>query len=328
MKWSRSTLALIGGLALVGVLAGVFNTPSASSQVLTVQALRAPEQPLLDPNWSMWAKVPSVQVPVTAQNVTYPMGGGSIAAVKLQAVHYDDVLYIRAAWKDTTADTNAVDMNAFSDAFAVMFPSDSAVSIPSFCMGQANAGVNIWQWRADSQRGDPAQVTEAKRPYGFTDGLPPALQDDPVFQPARALNNPVALGGDNPVQNLIAQAFGTLAPAADQTVTGNAEWRWQEWSVVVARPFAGGDPSQASFTPETNTNMAVALWNGSQGDRGGQKTVSQFVTLSMNNATLDPGETRAFGETVLMLLLGGGGALVVVGAIIYFMLRTPAARQA
>jgi complex iron-sulfur molybdoenzyme family reductase subunit gamma len=328
MKWSRSTLALIGGLALMGVLAGTMGAPSASSQALIVRALQAPEQPALDPDWAMWAKVPSVQVPVTAQNLTYPMGGGSIAAVKLQAVHYDDVLYIRAAWKDATPDTNAVDMIAFSDAFAVMFPAQSAVNIPSFCMGQANAGVNIWQWRADSQVGGPMVTTEAQRPNGFSDGGPALLEDDPIYQPARALGNPVAMAGENAVQNLIAQAFGTLAPAADQTVAGNATWRWQEWSVVVARPFAGSDPSQASFTPNTNTNMAVALWNGSQGDRGGQKTVSQFVTLSMSNTTFDAGQPRDLAETALALLAGGGAALIVVAAITYFVLRSPAGRHA
>ena len=315
MKWSRSSLAIVAGLVLVGVLAGIARAPVASSQAMTLRAMRLPEQPPLDPDWSTWTKLSSIDVPITAQNLTYPMGGGSIPSVKLQAAHYDRVLYIRAAWKDATEDGAAVNVNTFSDAVAVMFPAKSAVNIPSFCMGQANAGVNIWQWRADSQAGGPDALTKTLHPNALSDGVPALLADDPVYQPARALNNPVAMFGTTPVQNLVAQAFGTITLASDQSVNGQGVWRDGEWSVVFARPFDGADPGQASFTSSVATNLAVAVWNGSQGDRGGQKTVSQFVTLSMSNAVLKPYEGQDWGSIGLALMLGGGGVLIVLALI-------------
>jgi hypothetical protein len=315
MKWSRPSLAIIAGLMLAGVVAGVARVPAASSQAMMLRAMRLPEQPPLDPDWSTWTKLASIDVPITAQNLTYPMGGGSISSVKLQAAHYDHVLYIRAAWKDATLDGAAVNVETFSDAVAVMFPAKSAVNIPSFCMGQANAGVNIWQWRADSQAGGPDALATTLHPNAYSDGYPALLIDDPIYQPARALNNPVAMITGTPVQNLVAQAFGTITLASDQSVNGQGVWRDGEWRVVFARPFAGADPGQASFTSSTATNLAVAVWNGSQGDRGGQKTVSQFVTLALSNAVLKPSQGQDWGSIGLALLLGGGGVLIGLALI-------------
>jgi hypothetical protein len=235
--------------------------------------------------------------------------------VTLQAAHYDQVLYVRAAWKDATQDGATGNVDTFSDAVAVMFPAKSAVNIPSFCMGQANAGVNIWQWRADSQAGGPDALATALHPNAHSDGVPALLTDDPIYQPARALNNPVAMYGETPVQNLVAQAFGTITLASDQSVDGQGVWRDGEWSVVFARPFAGADPGQASFTSGTSTNLAVGVWNGTQGDRGGQKTVSQFVTLRVSDAVLRSAGGQDWGSIGLASLLGGGGVLIVLALI-------------
>lgn len=326
MKWSRSTIITLGGLALIGVMAGLLGVPSASSQALTVRAVRAPESPGMDPNWALWAKLPETEIPITAQNVAYPNGGGSVRSVKLAAVHYDGTLYVRARWRDVSRDAAAADPAEFSDAVALMFPAESAVAVPSFCMGQAGSGVNIWQWRADSQEGGPLQVMADTRPNQYTDGYFPGLEDDPTFFPARALGNPVTKLGDSPVQNLIAQAFGTLALATDQSVLGNGVWQDNEWSVVFARDFTGGDPSQASFTDTLSTNMAVAVWNGTQGDRGGKKTVSQFVTLSMSNQAYQAPEARDWSDMGMELLFGGGVILAGV-ALVAFMILTGGSRR-
>jgi hypothetical protein len=327
MKLTRMTAAILGILIALGVLAAGAGAPTASSQALTLRAVRAPEQPSLDPDWDLWAKLPSVDVPITAQNITYPMGGGSIASVTLQAMYYDETLYVRAQWQDGTRDAVAASMNQFSDAVALEFPGKSAVTVPSFCMGQANANVNIWQWRADSQEGGPLAVLRAARPNSFTDGLPPQIAKDPVFQPARALKNPATMLGDTPVQNLVAQAFGTLAPATEQTVQGNGVWRDGRWAVVFARPFAGGDPTQASFSAGRPTNMAVAVWNGSHGDRAGQKTVSQFVTLDVSNAAFKHGQSSDMNAVWFGLVLGGGAVLVGLALISFVALASFGGRR-
>jgi complex iron-sulfur molybdoenzyme family reductase subunit gamma len=308
MKWSRKGLALAGALALIGVLAGVFGAPTATSQVTALDSVRAPESPNLDPDWRLWAKLPGIDVPLTMQNLAYPMGGGA-RSVNLRSAWFGDTLYIRAAWTDPTRDDMAVGVDQFTDAAAVEFPAKSAVMVPSFCMGQANASVNIWQWRAAAQTGDPVDAITALYPNGYSDSYPDELTKNPIYQPARSLGNPAAAVSDTPVQNLVAQAFGTLSPAADQVVTGQGVWRDGQWSVVFARRFAGSDVSQAEFAPGVSTNMAVAVWNGSQGERSGQKSVSQFVTLSISPSALVEGAAHDWGAIWLALLLGGAAAV-------------------
>ncbi|MFN8557115.1 MAG: ethylbenzene dehydrogenase-related protein [Dehalococcoidia bacterium] len=313
MKWSRQSLLILGGLTLVGIIAGIAGAPTASSQALSLTAARASEAPTLDPYGKVWENITAVDVPITAQNVTYPMGGGSVTTVKLQAVHFDNTLYVRATWADKTEDAAALDVAKFSDAVALEFPAKAAVSVPSFCMGQAGAGVNIWQWRADSQAGGPDALRPKAFPNALSDGVPNELANNPIYQPARSLGNPVAQGGDQSVQNLMAQAFGTLDPAPGQDVTGGGAWQNGTWSVVFRRPFQAATPDLANFSQGTATNMAVAVWNGSEGDRSGQKTVSQFVTLTISGSDAAHGGAGGMDWGSFWLALGIGAAAFIAG---------------
>jgi complex iron-sulfur molybdoenzyme family reductase subunit gamma len=325
MRWSRTTFAIIGVLALVGALAGVFGAPSASSQALTLRAFAVAEQPAVDPTSALWQSIQGVAVPLTAQAVTYPNGGGTVPSVTLKAVHYDNVLYVRASWPDQTKDYMPWGVTSFTDAAALEFPAKSAVAVPSFCMGQVNASVNIWQWRADT----PARGSDTPGAWmsasANADSMPAAVTQDPVFQPAEALGNPVATP-DLAVQNLVAQAFGTLTFAPVQTVEGQGAWDRREWAVVFARPFAGNDPSQADFAVGTPTNMAVAVWNGGAGDRGGQKSVSSFVTLDISPTALKPAESRNGSDVLLGMALSVGA--VLAGIALAMLLVTWVLRSA
>jgi hypothetical protein len=329
MKWSRPSLLIVAALALAGVVAGVTGAHIASSQAVVVQAIRVPAAPPVDPDWPTWASIPGADVALTAQQIVYPKGGGTVPSVNIRAVHHNGTLYIRVSWRDATADVPALDMGRFTDAVALEFPARTAVTVPSFCMGQATAGVNIWQWRADAQAGGPDALLTSTYPRAYdADGPPAALADDPVFQPARALGNPVAPVADTPVQNLVARAFGTLSPAAEQRVTGKGVWRNGVWSVVFTRPFAGGADDQAEFAVGKSTSLAVAVWNGSQGDRAGQKNVSQFVTLSVGAAALQPGTSRDWSALWLALVLGGGAILAGFGALVWAVLGGLQGRRA
>jgi hypothetical protein len=148
-------------------------------------------------------------------------------------------------------------------------------------MGQADAGVNIWQWRADSQRGlhDPVEIYTG----ALVDFYP---STDTLFYTAREAGNPYANPEQGPVQTLVSHAFGTLSPANVQDVAGKGERVGDGWAVVFSRDYNGSDADQAGFSSGTTTDMAVAVWNGSEGDRNGRKSVSQFVTLKVSAVEL------------------------------------------
>lgn len=310
-RFIRRRFVTLGGLAAVLLAAAVLqlvDANPAASQTMTLRAFQASEEPDIDPWADGWKRATFVQIPLTAQAGAYSAGGGSIPILTARALHYNGVLYIRAEWEDATRDGSTIRVQDFSDAVAVEFPARSATSVPSICMGQANGGVNIWQWRADSEGGiqDPADY--------YTNSLVesyPSKED--LFYTARAAGNPYADPSQGPVQNLLAQAFGTIGPAATQDVQGKGAWKDGRWAVVFVRPFAGRELDQASFAAGTQTDMAFAVWNGSEGDRNGQKSVSQFVTLSVSGATLpEAGGTNwalvgtAIGVLALAAALGLG----------------------
>jgi hypothetical protein len=204
--------------------------------------------------------------------------GGSARTVSARALHYNGRLFVRAEWADNTADDTSTRVEDFSDAVAVEFPAQSATSVPSICMGQTDGGVNIWQWRADSDRG--ISTPAAMYTNALIDAVP---SDDPVFLTARAAGNPVANSAViGPVQTLVAQMFGTLTPASEQNVQGKGVYKDGKWAVVFSRDFASADPAQANFGVATATDIAFAVWDGSNDERNGRKSVSVFVKLAVS----------------------------------------------
>ena len=77
-------------------------------------------------------------------------------------------------------------------------------------------------WQADVDRGQ--QTVRDAFPNGFNDWIPEELMDPElarVFYPGLAAGNPLsAAGKTSPVEELIAEGFGTLTHQAEQRATG------------------------------------------------------------------------------------------------------------
>lgn len=280
LRRHRAPLALVAMVLLGGALLQRFDVNPAASQQAELVAFEADQDPGLDPAGALWSQARSVQLPLSGQPGAYFAGGGSVTSVSASALHFAGTLYVRVEWSDPTLDDVSTRVEDFSDAVALEFPAQSAATIPSICMGQADAGVNIWHWRADSQQSsfDPDTVYA----NALVDTYPDRTDD--LWYPARAVGNPAATNANGPVQTLVAQAFGALSTATVQDVTGQGAHDGSNWAVVFARPFAAADESLAEFAAGSSTNMAVAVWNGSERDRNGQKSTSQFLTLRIGSA--------------------------------------------
>lgn len=266
----------------VAALLQVLDANPAVSQSTSLTAMRTDRAPSLDPGDSVWKRAPAVEVPLSAQSVTYPFGGGSVAMVRAQAMHDDDTLFVRVSWDDSTADIRTSRVEDFADAVAVQFPAVASSSAPAICMGQADNGVNIWQWRADRQGELPGAVEDLNA-NGYVDLYP---STDDLFFTAREAGNVVAQDGKTPVEDLVAGGFGTLSPAADQSVLGQGHWGSGKWAVVFSRPFVSDDDGRPTFDVGSVTDVAVAAWDGDHDDRNGQKAVSQFLRLSITGEEL------------------------------------------
>lgn len=306
--WRRRRLvALVTAAVLSGFALQLLGANPAATQSLELTAAAITESPGLDPDADLWANTASIDVPLTAQATTAPFGGGSIETLEARAVHDGESLFLRLEWTDDAEDLAAA-ADEFTDAVAVQFPGVGQGSVPAICMGQAESNVNIWQWRADLQAGRP----RAAEDLGAVVDVEAA--DEPLSFPAEASGNPLSDPDAEPVQNLLAAGFGTLAPAPDDIIVDGHAVRGEEgWSAVFMRPLVVEADGQPDFFVGGHMDVAFAVWDGSNHDRDGQKSVSQFVTLGLSEEGLDGGTQWgwiALGIVVVAVLVG---AVTVVG---------------
>lgn len=311
IKRRRIALGVAAVLALAGVLQFT-NTNPAVSQTLYMTAYESAKDPGLDPSHSAWNDAAAVRVPLTAQRGSYAAGGGSVQTVSAKALHYNDTLYIRVEWKDASRNDATTRVEDFSDAVALEFPSKTASTVPSVCMGQADAGVNIWHWRADSEAGllDPVEIYT-----GAAIDMYPST--DTLFYTAREAGNPFANPDLGAVQTLVSQAFGQLTTSSVQDVQGKGAWENETWAVVFARAYTSEGPEHAGFSGGARTDIAFAVWDGSQDERNGMKSASQFVTLSIAGAKAPGGGGFSATWAILAAAMFVGLSALGVGLGVY-----------
>jgi len=82
----------------------------------------------------------------------------------------------------------------------------------------------------------------------------------------------------SPVEDLNAEGFSTLTTQAHQDVQGAGNWNNNRWVVVYKRSLTTSDSNDTQFSGG-KTPMAIAIWNGANKERNGQKAVVQWQTL-------------------------------------------------
>jgi len=105
-------------------------------------------------------------------------------------------------------------------------------------------------------------------------------QNEGVYNPGRATGNILsdARMRVSAVEDLNAEGFSTLTTQAQQDVDGEGNWRNNRWAVVFKRALKTGDSNDTQFGGG-KTPMAIAIWNGNNKERNGQKAVTQWNTL-------------------------------------------------
>jgi DMSO reductase family type II enzyme heme b subunit len=82
----------------------------------------------------------------------------------------------------------------------------------------------------------------------------------------------------SPVEDLNAEGFSTLTTQAHQDVDGKGNWNNNRWTVVFKRSLTTQDENDTQFKG-AKTPMAIAIWNGNNKERNGQKAVTQWQEL-------------------------------------------------
>ena len=315
-KWPRRKVllaSLVGGSA--AWLAGPLSRPAAAQQKASLIARpvdRVPDGPDDD----MWRTADILEVPMAPQAVVKPRTyEASTKAVKVRALYDAERIAFRLGWADAARDARIGGVASFRDAVAVEFPANPADGIPYFAMGEAGKPVTIYQWKADWQFSNDRDVDE-ENPNMVADWYPfsgreageiagsadygSGGESDKSFHTSWASGSLLAnpeLHARTSVEKLLAEGFGTIGSFGldGQDAVGTGVWKDGGWTVVISVPRA---QEQFAFEPGRTIPLAFAKWDGSKGERGGEKAVSTwyFLTLEQPLGTIAyAGPVLAFG---------------------------------
>lgn len=270
-------LAAALGIAFAAAAAGAQEGPA-------VRAVYRAEGAPAAPGAEAWSAAPESALPLSAQIIIPPVGGGETAHVSVRAIHDGEWLALRLEWSDATADRR-VGAKDFRDAVAVGFPQEEGDSPPSPFMGDPAHPVAIWQWAADLEASAAGEGAFAEG-YPHTDGVWIFPQDERVRERVRGWRS------GEPVQEFVATGYGTLAPREGTEVRGASARGADTWRVVLRRRLAPESQALPVFRPGERTHLIAAVWDGAAGEVNGRKS----VTLSWAPFALEAVEARHGGE--------------------------------
>ncbi|OQY55902.1 MAG: hypothetical protein DRR08_13290 [Candidatus Parabeggiatoa sp. nov. 2] len=278
----KASLALLLSLAAGGAIA----------QEITV--IKVTGDLSVDPQAAVWQTAPTTEVAVFPQQMTKPrLTKASVDKMTAQAVTNGNSIAWRVSWQDDAANLN-VDVGRFSDAVALEFPLTEAAPF----MGHRGGGkvqILYWKglWQKDIDEG--FQDVQDVHPnywsdlYWFAEGKAPHRVPEDFKNPfshqwfiAKQAGNPGAVfTREQPAQELVAAGWGTLTPQPKSVTSAKGVWKDGKWTVVFSRPLATDDPNDYQFKAGEKGQMAFAVWQGGEGNRGGRKHWSAWTTYQM-----------------------------------------------
>ena len=227
------------------------------------------------------------------QDKAFPNGGGSVQEVSVRGFHNGETIFFGIKWNDASKNDRAIAHAQFRDAVGLMFPLEIVKVISpekpfSPRMGDRGKPVNIWHWKADWEKelnvAGGKEHMEDEYPNMFTDfdfNPNPIDFHSESYESAALMAGGISAGSllslpnrGRSVEDLNAVGFGTLTSQTHQDVNGKGSWNNGKWDVVVYRPMTTPDKNDVQFIPGMSTFFNMAVWNGIEGDRNGQKSVS------------------------------------------------------
>jgi Ethylbenzene dehydrogenase len=282
---------VVGGAAVAGLAAGVEHMKPEQpieGGVITA-AFTGSAIPADDPDAGVWRDAQRVRVPLVPQQLVQPyLEHGHVDEIVVGALHTGDELALLLEWEDRAVD-DLDGIRRYHDAVAVQLPA-RAGSTPALTMGAPGFPVHILQWRATWQRDiDSGGRTGVDQIYPAVvhdvmpdDVLPPEVAQ--LYWVGREAGNPLSLKTrTTPVEEIVAEGFGTVTHLSRQTATGHGNHSGDGWKVVLVVPSeraGAGEP----LAPGTSWPIAFAVWLGSEEHRGGRKHIANWQTLALEGA--------------------------------------------
>jgi hypothetical protein len=246
--------------------------------------------PETDPGSRAWRAARSTLVPLAAQQIAQPfLEKAVVTELDVRSLHNGSSVALRLEWDDDSVD-DLDGIRRFHDAVAVQLPT-TAGAAPALTMGAPGSPVHILQWRATWQRDiDSGGKTGVDQIYPEVihdvmpdDVLPPETAQ--LYWVGREAGNPLSqVRRTSPVEEVVAEGFGSVTHLAQQTASGRGVNEDGRWKVAVAFPAARtgvGTPLE----PGSSWPVAFAVWLGSEENRGGRKHIANWQTLVLEERT-------------------------------------------
>jgi Ethylbenzene dehydrogenase len=280
-----------GGVAVAGIATAVGNKKLAVEGDLVVARAVSGALPVDDLGDTVWDDAAPVRVPLSPQQIAPPiLEDASVPDIVVRALTNGKDLAFKLEWADSTVD-DLDGIRRYHDAVAVQFPTTAAPSPPPISMGAPGAAVHVLQWRATWQRDiDSDGKTGVDQIYPAVvhdvmpeDILPP--KEANLYWVGRAVGNPLSKKfRTTPVEEIVAEGFGSVTHLPKQTAQGRGEHGNDGWRVVMSLP-ADRSGVGASLAPGSSWPIAFAVWQGSDENRGGRKHISLWHTLQIESAS-------------------------------------------
>ena len=312
--------------ALAAALGGLFSPavkPASAAEKATLIAKEVDQVPE-DPEDGLWAKADLLEVPLAPQAVVKPRTyENGVKSIRVRALYDGERLALLLEWRAGSRGAGIGSADSFQDAVAVAFPSDPAKRTPYFGMGEPNNPVTIYQWKAGWQFGSDYDVDEhfpnmAVDWYPFTGRGPREIAQasdygregaEKVFLTSwwagSTLADP-ALQARTSVEKLTAEGFGTLASVEMEKQDGLGQGVWKDgvWTTLLSIPRA---QERFSFSRGRTIPIAFAAWDGSRRERGGEKGISTWYFLSLEQPV------GPFALVSPILVVAGAAIAQIVG---------------
>jgi len=254
----------------LGLSSGILAATQASQMPIEVQFIDKDID--LDEGISpeIWESIHPIDIEMEYQVMILPWGKSLINPVTVKSFHNGKEIYFYMSWKDDTED-RIIGTSRFSDAAAIMFPIGKNVQNSTIMMGFMGNGSNIWQWKASQD--NEYWLNKTSKIEAYSDYYYPFEDNETLIvskvTPGSAVND------------LMVIRVGTLTPKPAQNVQGRGLWDNGTWQVVFKRSLNITNPEyDADFN--TVKRIAIAVWNGANGDRGGRKSIAHdWTTLEI-----------------------------------------------
>ena len=233
------------------------------------------------PDHAAWAGAAETYLPV------WPLWwrDDRVEGVQVAALTDGSRVALRVSWDDAAADSRVNGQQLFTDGVAVQLA--PAGDPPFFAMGAAREPVTIWHWKAaweeDKVKGFTTAASRLPHMPVGEDGYP-GHPGERTYLTASAARNPVSERRRvTTAETSSARGFGTLTPRFPfaQNVKAAGVRTESGWAVVFTRSLRGAGEPDVNLTAGTPVAVGFAVWDGRARDRNGQKSVTIWHELEL-----------------------------------------------